>query len=662
MAMATSAAIAILLGAGTIYLSWDYLFAKSDSQDETSSLDDNDHPLLKDHSENRSYETEYARYPSIRIFYYPHAHAEKLQAIADLPLLVFIHGLGGSLPQFAPLLGSLANVGPCFGIELPGHGLSAFSPKDYNAYKFQAFVALWRKAIEDICREKGHQKVVFVAHSLGCSIAATLATDAHFSVPVEGIVGLCPKAFPPEPPQVTMARRFLSLPDTVLNIVRFLDRRGGVNSKSVERMAGKGAKIDLRRLQLAFNSSFKTAVWKRATLGCLPTTYDESGHPVGGLPGKQVWSKIKVPLFLIAGEADTVTKPVEVQHIVSYLSKPELSEARTNDASTTTSKAIPVADDPTTNKKDSSAVDDETDTSPPHPQPTSDAADQEPRAAAASDQKFGTIPSTSEMSSHNSRIVKTAILPAPAAHALMYDHSTYRTVAGLIEDFLSRYVSSQLSLGWQLQQLTTSGKWDVKNLEKWRRVLPVSGPIGAGPGRPHGLFRALKTLREQDPVHTPAVFLREWRDRIFAVIDISHDSPVYDTKALERGGIEYHKFPTVSKVPPTPLEVKDFIALVDRLRGDRDRPSGGQEHGHEHGHGHGHEQGDKRAIGVHCHYGYNRTGFFIACYLIEREGYRPQDALDEFARAKPPGIRHDHFIDTLFMRYHVGLRRASTIK
>lgn len=626
MAVATSAAIAVLLGAGTVYLSRCYLFAKPDSRDEATSLDDNDHPLLKDHSENRSYETGYARYPSIRIFYHPHAHAEKLQAIADLPLLVFIHGLGGSLPQFAPLLGSLVNVGPCFGIELPGHGLSAFSPKDYNAYTFQAFVTLWRKAIEDICREKGHKKVVFVAHSLGCSIAATLATDAQFSVPVEGIVGLCPKAFPPEPSQVTMARRFLSLPDTVLNIVRFLDRRGGVNSKSVERMAGKGAKIDLRRLQLAFNSNFKTAVWKRATLGCLPT-YDDSGHPVGGLPGKEVWSKIKVPLFLIAGESDTVTKPIEVKHIASYLSKP--LEANTD--APTASKAVPVADDPTTNKTDSAV--DETDTSP-HP-PTSD-LDREP---AASDQTFGTIPSTSEMSSHNSTLVKTAILPSPAAHALMYDHSTYRTVAGLIEDFLSRYVSSQLSLGWQLQKLTTSGKWDVKNLEKWRQVTPVSGPIGPGA---HGLFRALKTLREQDPVHTPTVFLREWRERIFAVIDISHDSPVYDTKALERGGIEYHKFPTVSKVPPTPVEVKDFIALVDRLRG---------ENGH----------GDK-AIGVHCHYGYNRTGFFIACYLIEREGYKPQDALDEFAKAKPPGIKHDHFIDTLFMRYHVGLRRASTIK
>jgi len=65
---------------------------------------------------------------------------------------------------------------------------------------------------------------------------------------------------------------------------------------------------------------------------------------------------------------------------------------------------------------------------------------------------------------------------------------------------------------------------------------------------------------------------------------------------------------------------------------------------------------------VHCHYGYNRTGFFIASYLIEKEGYRCEDALDEFAAAKPPGIKHDHFIDTLFMRYHVGLKKAPTYR
>lgn len=376
-------------------------------------------------------------------------------------------------------------------------------------------------------------------------------------------------------------------------------------------MAGNAAGVDLRRLQLGFNKNFKTPVWKRSALGCLPL-YDASGKAEGGLPGKETWEKIRAPLLLIAGESDTVTKPAEVADIVSFLQRAAPMDVNVE----TTSKALPLADIPTTEPTSSPAAEND---------------------ATANDNKFGTFPSTREMSSHHSNIVKTAFLPAPAAHALMYDHSTYRTVAGLIEDFLSRYVSPQLSLGWQLQQLTTSGKWDVKNLEKWKKVMPVSGPIG-----PDGLFRSLKTLREQDEDHTPAIFIRNWRDKIFAVIDISHDSPVYDTKALERGGIEYHKFPTVSKVPPTPVEVADFIALVDRLRS-------------EDGHG-------KKAIGVHCHYGYNRTGFFIACYLIERMNYRPQDALDEFAEAKPPGIRHDHFIDTLFMRYHVGLKKAPTMK
>lgn len=610
LAIATTAAIAVILGAGALFFTRTWLSSEKDKTDGTDSPED-DHPVLKNDSVTRPYRTKHATYPSIRSFYRPHVHVEKLQAIADLPLLVFIHGLGGSLPQFAPLLGSLINIAPCFGIDLPGHGKSSFSPKDFDAYTIEAFSELWQTAIEEVCRERGHKQVVLVAHSMGCSIAAMLATNPSLQVEVVGIVGLCPKATPPSEAETIKAKRFLSLPDSVLDLLRMLDRRGGVNSKSVERMAGKTAGIDLRRTQLAFNKSFKTPVWKRSALGCLPR-YDSSGNVVGGLPGQKTWAKIKVPLFLIAGEADTVTKPAELTKIVCFLQDTVNKEAERGSIS----KAVPVASDaPEDTGKPSTVVDNST---------------------VADDRKFGTLPSTNEISSHNSTIVKTAVLPSPAAHALMYDHSTYRTVAGLIEDFLGRYVSPQLSLGWQLQKLTTSGKWDVKNLGKWQRTLAVSAPIG-----PDGLFRALKTLREQDEVHTPAVFLRNWSDKIFAVVDISHDSPIYDTKALERGGIEYHKFPTVSKVPPTPVEVQGFIALIERLR---------SEPGH-----------DGKAIGVHCHYGYNRTGFFICCYLIERLGYRAQDALEEFSRAKPPGIKHDHFIDTLFMRYHIGLRKASTV-
>ena len=195
------------------------------------------------------------------------------------------------------------------------------------------------------------------------------------------------------------------------------------------------------------------------------------------------------------------------------------------------------------------------------------------------------------------------------------------------------HVDQRLSLGWQLQRLKESNKWDVKNLAKWQAVTPVSEPIA-------DTFYALKTLREVDDIHAPQFFVERWKEKIKVVIDISHESPVYSPKGLDDGGIEYHKFPTVSKIPPTVDEVLDFVTLVDRLR------SNGSEGG--------------RLIGIHCHYGFNRTGFFVCCYLIERIGFSVQGALDEFAKQRPPGIRHEHFIATLFVRYCVGLQRAPT--
>ena len=66
-----------------------------------------------------------------------------------------------------------------------------------------------------------------------------------------------------------------------------------------------------------------------------------------------------------------------------------------------------------------------------------------------------------------------------------------------------------------------------------------------------------------------------------------------------------------------------------------------------------------KAIGVHCHYGFNRTGFLICCALVEKRGMGVEEAMEEFRRQRPPGIRHGHFVDTLFVRYCVGLRKGS---
>lgn len=113
---------------------------------------------------------------------------------------------------------------------------------------------------------------------------------------------------------------------------------------------------------------------------------------------------------------------------------------------------------------------------------------------------------------------------------------------------------------------------------------------------------------------------------------------MYDPRSFG-DGIRYHKFPTVSKIPPTPEEVAGFIELVDRIREDQKKLA--QEEGWQADH----------VIGVHCHYGFNRTGYFVVSYLVERCGFSVQDAIETFAEARPNGIRHSHFLDRLYVTY-----------
>jgi protein-tyrosine phosphatase len=136
-------------------------------------------------------------------------------------------------------------------------------------------------------------------------------------------------------------------------------------------------------------------------------------------------------------------------------------------------------------------------------------------------------------------------------------------------------------------------------------------------------------------VHTPHSFTSTWAGKTTDVVDISKDQPVYDPRGLEHGGIQYHKFPTVSKVPPQADEIDAFIKLIDSIRARRT------------------EEGATGLIGVHCHYGFNRTGYFIVCYLVERCGMTVKEGIETFAMARPNGIRHSHFLDRLYVRYNV---------
>ncbi|KAB2579453.1 mRNA-capping enzyme [Lasiodiplodia theobromae] len=619
--------------------------------DDNSSLSDTigqdavatDPGLLKKHSTYKSYTVTSTgwTYPSIRTFYRPHPQGDKLpKKPAPLPLLVFVHGLGGCAAQFQSLLTSLVNLAPCLAIDFPGCGLSEFAPKNPRAYHANALAALLATVVDEHRDKEAGQGVIFIGHSLGCSISAYLASSSspeahHLSDHVLGFIAICPKAEPPTEEEAAKFRKLLSIPNPIFDLWRRWDRRGGTESASVRRFVGPDADEETKKLQVRFNKQSRTPVWKSMALGTLPRTWYRGHSGIvakkeEGMPGKDIWAGLNMPIFLVAGEADPITPPNELRKIASFLGKDVgLAGEKGPEAIVDTAAPVDLTSangSPRTYRTGSETLLDSLDSDSLPPLDVSITTDGEASVSLRP----------------KAKCLKTAILPSPASHALLYAPATARTLAGLIQGFLADRVDKRLSLGWQLKYLTTEGKWDVKNLKKWQAVTPVSEPIA-------GVFRAMKTLREVDPTYCPRVFVKDWQGKIRAVVDISHESPVYDPKGLENGGIQYHKFPTVSKLPPTEDEVKQFITMIDRLRGENSSvPS---------------EEASYKLplIGVHCHYGFNRTGFFIVCYLVERLGWTLQNAINEFAKKRSPGIRHEHFIDTLFVRYHVGLKRAPTL-
>ncbi|KAF2996188.1 hypothetical protein E8E13_000438 [Curvularia kusanoi] len=656
---------------GSAYWVWDRQSKKGkiapsiNSQHAEDATEDdaatNDPGLLKKYSTIQSYTvpSTNTRYPAVRTFYRQHPQEGKFpRTPSPVPLLVFVHGLGGTIAQFHPILLSLSNLASCLAIDLPGCGLSSYDPKSASAYTTDALVRLLAVVIEQHRAKDEGQTVILIGHSMGCSLAALLAspTSPHadlLSQHVGGLVAICPKADPPTEHQTKLLRRVSAVPAVLFDLYRKWDRRGGINSASVLRMAGPNAEEDTKRLQLRFNKQSRTSVWQRMALGMCPD-YTKS-PPRGGLPGRQVWEGLQIPVFLTAGEADLVTPADNVKRIVEFLGRDVAAMDPPSEKASLPIAAAPfdpaVVDPSLAERKHQDSGIDANDI------PKFDDETKAPSTTAASTtnsisliETEGSVvisnpppdtptstPTSTNPSPHPRRlVVKTAILPTPAAHSMLFAPSTSRILSGLIGSFLADHIDPRLSLAWQLQYLSTEGKWDVKNLLKWQAVAPVSSPIA-------NTFRAMKTLREVDPSHAPKILAQEWKNRICAVIDISHDAPVYDPAGLEAGGILYFKFPTVSKQPPLRAEVRAFIDLVDRVQGLAK------------------EQGREGLVAVHCHYGFNRTGFFLVSYLVEKLGWRLPDAIEAFGKARPPGIRHSHFVDELHVRYCDGLGRAPTM-
>mmetsp|Transcript_25364 Transcript_25364/g.46221 ORF Transcript_25364/g.46221 Transcript_25364/m.46221 type:complete len:312 (+) Transcript_25364:107-1042(+) len=162
----------------------------------------------------------------------------------------------------------------------------------------------------------------------------------------------------------------------------------------------------------------------------------------------------------------------------------------------------------------------------------------------------------------------------------------------------------------------------LKNYSKWRMV-PNSG-------KRISRFVPMKlpydAAHEKDAHNIP--LMKSRFPDLDLVLDLQMQDNVY---SCQNTGVEHRLVRHESKKIPSPETVKRFI---EAARAWWDIP------GHE-----------RSVIAVHCHYGFNRTGFLIVSYLVLEEGWSVDRAINGFNECRPPGIKHVYFMDELRRRY-----------
>lgn len=413
-----------------------------------------DPPLLRDNTEIKDYSAAGYTYPGVRIFYRPRDKIDELPSVPQpLPLLVFIHGLGGSAAQFAPLLTSLVPIASCLAVDLPGCGRSHYAETKWGAYTTESLCELLETIIEDYRDKDAGQQVVLIGHSLGTALCTHLASrdfshKTDLIDNISGLVAICPVSSPPAKRQVGVFKLLLWLvPEWLFNLWRRWDRRGGPESKSVRRFVGEGADDESKRLQHIFNCQSRTPVWRRMAYGSFPTSWGENETPKGGIPTVEHWQRLDVPVFLVGGDADKVTPPSNVHRIAN---RPEQNTEGKAKSTTETDSTASSSRRPAPGKHHSNGTTPNNARMVRTPQRHGRSDDDEPESepttpktpAPANGPADEDIP---DQPLHPSGVIKTFMMPEPAGHALLYMPMTVRILAGNICDFLSTAITGRLA-------------------------------------------------------------------------------------------------------------------------------------------------------------------------------------------------------------------------
>eukprot|EP00095_Tigriopus_kingsejongensis_P004298 maker-scaffold346_size200932-snap-gene-0.7 protein:Tk04298 transcript:maker-scaffold346_size200932-snap-gene-0.7-mRNA-1 annotation:"hypothetical protein CAPTEDRAFT_167250" len=124
--------------------------------------------------------------------------------------------------------------------------------------------------------------------------------------------------------------------------------------------------------------------------------------------------------------------------------------------------------------------------------------------------------------------------------------------------------------------------------------------------------------------------MRSYKVKVGLWVDLCNTSRFYDKKIVEDMGCRYVKLHCRGHgAAPSAEQVDTFVNICTNFV----------------------QKNPLEIIAVHCTHGFNRTGFLIASYLIQKDDWSPEAAVEIFAKARPPGIYKNDYIEELFARF-----------
>jgi pimeloyl-ACP methyl ester carboxylesterase len=153
--------------------------------------------------------------------------------------------------------------------------------------------------LEELLKRYPSENTILICHSYGCCLGIKLYQRVKQTIKALTLISV--KASITEN-EMAEQQKVLAFSNILLNLFRYLDRLGGIHSKSVDRILHKAANNEVRAKQLRWNKQSKTIVWKYMLAGVNWFTQADISSiecPVLLMTGQEVGAKTRFILVIL---------------------------------------------------------------------------------------------------------------------------------------------------------------------------------------------------------------------------------------------------------------------------------------------------------------------------------------------------------------------------